>query len=108
MGHSIISQSLGEIIISESFGLDKALFKILKLGPICKRLQRSGPYYSFIKFWGQNEISGKCHCSKTVAGTVAIRLTGYEIRKTGYGAASLHCESGLPDSKNGKPDMPRM
>ena len=58
----------------------------------------------FIKFWGQNEISGKCHCSETVAGTVAIRLTGYKIRKTGYGAASFHCESGLPDSKSGRPD----
>ena len=58
----------------------------------------------FIKFWGQNEISGKYHCSETVAGTVAIRLTGYKIRKTGYEAVSFHCESGLPDSKSGRPD----
>ena len=58
----------------------------------------------FIKFWGQNEILGKCHCSETVAGTVAIRLTGYKIRKTGFEAASFHCESGLPDSKSGRPD----
>ncbi|KAH9750262.1 putative disease resistance RPP13-like protein 1 [Citrus sinensis] len=43
-------------------------------------------------------------CIKGYGGTVAIRLTGYKIRKTGYGAASFHCESGLPDSKSGKPE----
>ena len=31
LGHSIILHSLEEIIILESFGIDKALFKILKL-----------------------------------------------------------------------------
>ena len=34
LGHFIISHSLGEIIISESFGIDKALFRNSEIGPI--------------------------------------------------------------------------
>ena len=36
LGHSIISHSLGEIIISKSFGIDKVIFRNSKIGPICK------------------------------------------------------------------------
>ena len=36
LGHSIISQSLGEIIISESFRIDKVIFRNSEIGHICK------------------------------------------------------------------------
>ena len=38
LGHSIISHSLGEIIILKSFGIGKALFKNSEIGPIWKLL----------------------------------------------------------------------
>ena len=36
LGHSIISHSLGEIIISKSFGIDKVIFRNSEIGLICK------------------------------------------------------------------------
>ena len=46
LGHSIILQSLGEIIISEIFGINEALLRNFEIGPIYKVLWHFG--YSII------------------------------------------------------------
>ena len=90
---------MGEVIISESCGFEKVLFKILKLDLFVKFHNILGHNTVFIKLWGQTVNFGKCF---TVAVTVASGLPDTDKRQAEFGAVSIQNENGLPDSKNRK------
>ena len=103
LGHSIISHSLGKIIILKSFGIDKALFKIMKLD-IFVNFHNVWAILQFYKVLGSNYKFKKYFI---VAVTVASGLPDMIKRQTEYWAVSVWSINGLPDFISGKPDIPK-